>query len=217
MRGLRSGLLDTEEALLTKIAAAADIVFCPLAMDTKYSDIEAMSDDDIDVCLINGGVRNSETEHIVKLLREKSKVVVAFGACASMGGVPGLGNQYTRTEIFDRVYTSGETTDNPEGVRPALKTAVKEGEMTLPEFFAELTPLDEVVEVDYYLPGCPPTPAVDSHSGRGDRKRRASAEGFGHRFGFRTMQRVPARKNWRAARSLSSTARTRSSRIRSGA
>jgi F420-non-reducing hydrogenase small subunit len=156
--GCEVALLDTEEALITKIASVADIVFCPLAMDTKYADIGAMVDDEIDVCLVNGGVRNAETEHIVKLLRAKSKVIVACGACACMGGVPGLGNQYSRTEIMDRVYTSGETTENPGGIRPAVKTAVLEGQVTLPEFFADLTPLNDCVDVDYYLPGCPPTP-----------------------------------------------------------
>jgi len=156
--GCEVALLDTEEALLTKIASVADIVFCPLAMDTKYADIEAMKVGEIDVCLLNGGVRNAETEHIVKLLRAKSKVVVAFGACASMGGVPGLGNQYDRTAILDRIYTTGETTENPEGARPATRTAAPEGDVTLPEFYEALSPVHEVVDVDYYLPGCPPTP-----------------------------------------------------------
>jgi F420-non-reducing hydrogenase small subunit len=156
--GCEVALLDTEEALLTKIVSVADIVFCPLAMDTKYADVEAMKDGEIDVCLLNGGVRNAETEHVVKTLRKKSKVVVAFGACACMGGVPGLGNQYDRKSIMDRVYSSGETTENQAGVRPSTRTAVPEGEVTLPEFFESLTPVDEVVDVDYYLPGCPPTP-----------------------------------------------------------
>ena len=58
---------------ILKLAEAADIVFWPVAIDVKYKDVEAMPDQSIDVCLFNGGIRNSEQEHMANMLRKKSK------------------------------------------------------------------------------------------------------------------------------------------------
>ena len=61
----------------------------------------------IDVCLFNGGIRTSEQEYMAQLMRRKSKVLVAFGSCASEGCIPGLANMSNRKEIFDTVYKEG--------------------------------------------------------------------------------------------------------------
>ena len=82
------------------MAAAADIRLWPIAVDGKYADVEAMEDGELDLTLFNGAVRNSENEHIAKLLRQKSKLLVAFGSCAHIGGIPGLANLVTRDEIL---------------------------------------------------------------------------------------------------------------------
>ena len=148
-------VLDVHEALFD-VVAAADLVFWPIALDTKYKDVEAMEDGFIDVTLFNGAVRNSENEHIARLLRQKSKILVAYGSCAHMGGIPGLANFWNREAIFERVYQTTETTDNPDKIRPVPELKVKEGRLTLPEFYDDVRPLDQVTEVDYYLPGCPP-------------------------------------------------------------
>lgn len=154
--GCEIAVLDTNEKVLD-VAAAANIVLWPIAVDGKYADIEALPDGTIDFCFFNGGVRNNETEHIARLLRKKSKVMVSFGACANLGGVPGLANQTNRESILKRVYESTESADNPGHVRPQAATMVKEGELTLPELYERVLPLHEVVQVDYSLPGCPPT------------------------------------------------------------
>ena len=73
-----------------------------------------------------------------------------------MGGIPGLGNFSNREGIFERAYQTSESTSNPEKVRPQPITKVKEGDLTLPEFYNDVRTLDQVVDVDYYLPGCPP-------------------------------------------------------------
>jgi F420-non-reducing hydrogenase small subunit len=155
--GCDVAILDVHEKILD-IAAAADIVFWPIATDFKYSDVEAMPDENIDVTLFHGAVRNSENEHLARLLRAKSKVLVAFGSCAHMGGIPGLANLFTREEIFRRVYQESPSTVNTEKVAPQTKVAVPEGEITIPEFYDTVKSLNQVVEVDYYVPGCPPTP-----------------------------------------------------------
>jgi len=155
--GCEIAVLDIDEKILD-VVAAADILFWPVAMDFKYKDVEAMKDNQIDVCFFNGGIRNSEQEHIANLLRKKSKVMVAFGACAVLGGIPGLANLSNKEEIFDVVYRNNPSLDNPKKLVPKTKVKVKEGELTLPEFYDSVSNLDQVIDVDYYLPGCPPTP-----------------------------------------------------------
>ncbi len=148
-------VLDVHEKLLDVIAAA-ELVFWPIALDTKYADVEAMPDQDIDITLFNGAVRNSENEHMAKLLRAKSKILVAYGSCAHMGGIPGLANFSTAEEVLRRVYEESESTQNPQKVRPQTHYKIEEGVLELPEFYNDVRPLAEVTDVDYFLPGCPP-------------------------------------------------------------
>ena len=101
-------VLDVHEKLFA-VVAAADLVFWPIALDIKYKDVEAMPDGAIDITLFNGAVRNSENEHIAHLLRKKSKLLVAYGSCAHMGGIPGLANFWNKETIFKRVHTAGGT------------------------------------------------------------------------------------------------------------
>ncbi|SFR13611.1 oxidoreductase [Desulfoscipio geothermicus] len=154
--GCDVAVLDVHEKILD-IAAVADIVLWPVATDHKYSDVEKMAPGSIDVCLFNGAVRNSENEHMARMLREKSRVLVAFGSCAVSGGIPALANFKEREDILNRVYQETPSTVNPEGVKPVPESAVPEGTLHLPEFFGFVHSLDQVVEVDYYMPGCPPT------------------------------------------------------------
>ena len=153
--GCEEAVVDLNEDIL-KVVEAVDIVFWPVALDFKYKDIEAMKDGEIAVSCINGSVRNAEQEEIVKLLRKKSGLVVAFGSCAHLGGIPGLANFYDRKAIFRTSYETAPTVANPDGTLPQLSTKVPEGELTLPELFDTVKTLDQVIDVDYYLPGCAP-------------------------------------------------------------
>jgi len=155
--GCEIAVLDIDEKILDVIGVA-DILFWPVAMDFKYKDVEAMNDNHIDVCFFNGAIRTEEQEHIAKLLRKKSKIMVAFGACAVGGGIPGLGNVANKEEIFHTAYLENPSTDNPKKTIPRTKVKVKEGTLTLPEFYDTVKTLDQTVDVDYYLYGCPPTP-----------------------------------------------------------
>jgi len=152
--GCEIAVLDINEKILD-VVNIADIVFWPVAIDVKYKDVEAMPDKYIDVCFFNGSVRSEEQEHMAKLLRKKSKVLVAFGSCAHEGCVPGLANLNDRKEIFEHVYLGTHIT-NPEKTVPQTKTQVKEGSLKLPEFYDTVRTLGQTVDVDYYLPGCPP-------------------------------------------------------------
>jgi len=153
--GCEIAVLDINEKILD-VVAIADIVFWPVAMDIKYKDVEAMPDKYIDVCFFNGAIRTQEQEHMAKLLRKKSKVLVAFGACAQLGGIPGLANVADKKEVFERAYLQSPSTPNPNSVTPKTSYKVEEGELKLPEFFDTVKTLDQTVDVDYYVPGCPP-------------------------------------------------------------
>lgn len=152
--GCDISVINLHEAILD-FAERFDIVFWPAIMDAKYADVEAMPDGSIDLTLFSGGIRNTENAAIARLLRRKSTCLVAFGSCANEGCIPGLANLTTTSRLLDTVY-EGPTMDNPDHLRPASSTMVPEGELHLPALEALLGTLDQVVEVDYRVPGCPP-------------------------------------------------------------
>ncbi len=152
--GCEIAVLNIHEKILD-VDANFDIAFWPVAMDAKYKDVEAMEDGSILLTLFNGGIRTDENEHIAKLLRKKSQILVAFGACAAEGGNPGLANFSSMDQILDTVYST-VSTENPEGYRPNYSYQMPEGKITIPVFEPVLRTLDQVVDVDYYMPGCPP-------------------------------------------------------------
>jgi len=100
----------------------------------------------------------------VKLLREKCPLVIAFGSCAHLGGIPGLSNFTTREKSLENKYRKSLSVDNPESVLPRLETQINGYKLELPEFLPAVHKLDDVIEVDYYLPGCPPVPELISEA-----------------------------------------------------
>jgi len=157
--GCEIAVLDINEKILDVIEKA-NILMWPVAMDTKYEDLKKMKDDSIDVCFFNGAIRTSENEELAKILRKKSKILVAFGSCAHEGCIPALANLFNKKLIFDRAYQETETTINEENIFPATSFEAKEGEIHIPEFYDTVKTLNQVVDVDYYIPGCPPTPNI---------------------------------------------------------
>ena len=155
--GCDVAILDTHEKIL-EIADKMEIHLWPIALDFKYDDIRKMEDGYLDAAIYSGAIRNSENEEIAKLLRKKAKVMIALGACAHIGGIPGLANFYTKEEILNRIYLESESTENKEGVIPQEAWGVDEGELELPRFYNTVKTLDQIVDVEYYIPGCPPVP-----------------------------------------------------------
>jgi len=155
--GCEIAVLNTNEKILD-VDANFDVVFWPVAMDAKYKDVEAMEDGSILLTLFNGGIRNDENERIAKLLRKKSKILVAFGSCANEGCIPGLANLSDSREIVHTAFNT-ITTDNPHEIYPMTSYDVPEGEIHIPKLLPVLKTLDQVVDVDYYMPGCPPESA----------------------------------------------------------
>lgn len=157
--GCEEAVVDLAEDVLW-VVEAVDVVLWPCAMDFKKTDVEAMPDQSILATLLNGAIRTSEQEEMAHLLRRKSQYLIAFGACAQLGGIPSLANQFTREEILRYVFEEAPTTENATKARPLPDFKNNGHSLTLPTIRNVVRSLDQVVEVDYYVPGCPPTPKI---------------------------------------------------------
>jgi F420-non-reducing hydrogenase small subunit len=155
--GCEISVLNIGEHILD-VDAIFDVAFWPVAADFKYEDVRAYPDGYIDLCLFNGAIRTSENEEIAHLLRKKSKILVAFGSCAYEGCIPALANLTSAEEIFQTAYLTAPTVDNPSGILPQPETRMPEGSLYIPTFYPAVKSLDQVVQVDYTIPGCPPEP-----------------------------------------------------------
>ena len=155
--GCEEAVVDLNEDIL-KVVEVVDIALWPVALDFKKKHVEAWKPGEVTVAFINGAVRTSEQEEWVKLLRSKCPMVIAFGSCAHLGGIPGLSNGTTRERTLAAKYFESPTVDNPTRLLPQRLTQVNGYALELPEFSASVRCLNQVIEVDYYLPGCPPTP-----------------------------------------------------------
>lgn len=136
--GCHMSLLDIDERIL-EVAKLADIVKSPV--------VDGKDCPEVDLCLVEGAVY--AVEHLEELheLREKSKILVAFGDCAVNGNVPSMRNRVGLDEALEKAYLKSETGDNVGPIPTRGLTAL------LPK----VTPLHEHVKVDYYIPGCPPS------------------------------------------------------------
>jgi F420-non-reducing hydrogenase small subunit len=153
--GCEEAVVDLNEDILD-VVQAVDIVFWPVALDFKRQDVEAMADGSITVSFINGAIRSSEQYEMVELLRRKSKIVIAFGSCAHLGGIPGLANTFDRAAMLKEAYLESPSVTGGNTTVPQTETIVPEGKLTLPELWNTVKSLDQTIKVDYYLPGCPP-------------------------------------------------------------
>lgn len=157
--GCEEAVVDLAEDLLG-VVANIEIVLWPVAMDFKKRDVAALPDGAIAATFLNGAIRSTEQEEMARLLRRKSQLLVAYGSCAVEGGIPGLANQFSREQLLEFAYESAPTVTNEAGTRPQLRSAPNGAELELPELSEVVRTLDQVVPVDYYLPGCPPTPKL---------------------------------------------------------
>jgi F420-non-reducing hydrogenase small subunit len=157
--GCEETVVDLAEDILG-VVEKVDIVLWPVAMDFKYKDVRAMADKSITATLLNGAIRSQEQEEMAHLLRRKSQFLIAYGSCAHTGGIPGLANQFPREQILNFNYETSPSLVNPQKTRPQSKFTEDNRTVSLPELHNVVRSLDQVVEVDYYVPGCPPTPKV---------------------------------------------------------
>jgi NAD-reducing hydrogenase small subunit len=136
--GCHMSLLDIDEKLFDLLAM--------VEFDrTPFTDIKHCGPCDIGI--VEGGVSNAENVHVLKEFRKNCKVLVAIGACAITGGVPALRNNIDLWDCFQEVYLY-------EG---GLEGNQIPNDPELPLPFDKVYPVYEVVKVDYFLPGCPPS------------------------------------------------------------
>lgn len=138
--GCHMSFLDIDERLVELINHAS-LTSMPI------TDLKHPPEGGVDVGILEGAVNNSATEATAKMMRSRCKTLVALGDCAVFGGVPAIRNQFNKDDALRRAYVDSESTvdgkipDDPE-------LAVVQ----------ETRPLDQVVQVDVHLPGCPPPP-----------------------------------------------------------
>ena len=101
------------------------------------------------VGLIEGGCCNEENVHVLQEFRKHCDILIALGDCATMGGIPALRNTIPLKECLDEAYRNGPTVYNPSGQIP--------NDPEIPLLLNKVYPVQEVVKIDYYMPGCPPS------------------------------------------------------------
>ena len=137
--GCHIAIVDLHEKLLN-LVEEVEFVRAPVLMDEKGYPAA-------DVGIVEGAVRSHHDRECLKRMRDSVKTLVAFGTCAAFGGPSGIGWLHKPSDVLERVYGSGPT--NTPGDRP---------DSTVPVLEDSVVPIDEVVKVDFYLPGCPPSP-----------------------------------------------------------
>ncbi len=155
--GCETAMVDLSERLVDALEHLEVVFWAPTVADVKYKDLEEMEDGSIDLAFVDGMVRLDEHEHMVKVLRKKTKVLVAFGICAALGGIPAMANLYEKEELFKEAYIESPSTENPDRVFPQPMYLEKdEFELTLPKFLDKVKSVGDVADVDYFVGGCPP-------------------------------------------------------------
>ena len=137
--GCHMSLLDLDEWLF-ELARWADIVYSPVASDTK------VYPSGVDICLVEGAVANTANRELALQLRARSRLVVAFGDCAITGNVPALRNLSCRERVLDRGYVELADQSPQHPCAPGI----------VPELLERVLPLHALIAVDLFMPGCPP-------------------------------------------------------------
>ena len=129
--GCHMSILDMDEKIID-IASQCDIVYSPL-VDTKEFP------EGVDVTLVEGAVSSEEDLHKIRKIRGRTKLLVCLGDCGVTGNVPSMRNAFTPAAMLRRGY----------GDKPP-----KSG---VPRLLPKARPIHEVVKVDLFIPGCPPS------------------------------------------------------------
>jgi len=136
--GCHMSLLDIDERILD-VAKLADIVKCPIVDGKEFPEV--------DIALVEGSVTSDEHWHEIQHIRKRSKLVIAFGDCAVTSNVTGMRNSLSKEEVFNYAYIQAVSNDK-EGKVPDHPALLKLND--------KVVPIQEVVDVDFVIPGCPP-------------------------------------------------------------
>jgi NAD-reducing hydrogenase small subunit len=135
--GCHMSVLDTDERLV-ELSAQFDLVFSPLVDEKTFPE-------GVDVALVEGAVSSEEDLHKIRMIRARTKTLVSLGDCAVTGNVPVMRNAWPMESIFKRVYWDNAATQQQVPTQ------------AVPKLLARARPVHEAVEVDFFIPGCPPS------------------------------------------------------------
>ena len=139
--GCHMSLLDIDDRIL-QLFDLVDFDRSPITDIKKVSQRCAIG-------LIEGGCCNEENVHVLQEFRENCDVLISFGDCATMGGIPAMRNNIPLEECINEAYLDGPTVYNPQRIVPQ--------DPEIPLLLNKVYPAHEVVKIDYFLPGCPPS------------------------------------------------------------
>ena len=139
--GCHMSFLDLDEFLI-ELAGKIDLVYSPIIDVKEYPE-------NVDLCLVEGAVCNEDNLEMIHKIRARTKTLVSFGDCAVTANVPAIRNQLglrNDESVLQRAYIEGAQTNPAVPKEPGI----------VPALLERVQPIHEVVQVDYYLPGCPP-------------------------------------------------------------
>ena len=134
--GCHMSFLDMDERLLA-IADQIDLVYSPLVDAKEFPE-------NVDLTLVEGAVSSEDDLHKINTVRSRTRLLMAMGDCAVTSNVPGMRNYFRRDELLSRAYIENVSS------HPGVPTEV------IPRLLPESKPVHEYVDVDIYVPGCPP-------------------------------------------------------------
>jgi len=138
--GCHMSFLDLDEKLLD-VLAQADLVYSPLVDYKEFPE-------NVDVTLVEGAVSSLEDLEKIKLIRARTKILVSLGDCAVMANVPSMRNPFGARAVLERAYLENVT------LHPQIPQQV------IPPLLKRVRPVHQVVKVDVFVPGCPPSAAT---------------------------------------------------------
>lgn len=136
--GCHMSFLDLDERLID-LAGLVDVVYTPIADIKEFPE-------HVDIALVEGAVANEDNLREIRLIRQRSRILIAFGDCAVTGNVTALRNLFTVDDVLNRAYREAD-----------VVSGMPAGNGIVPRLLNRVRRIHDVVPVDYFLPGCPPS------------------------------------------------------------